>query len=373
MIIGVPKEIKNNENRVSVTPEGAKVLTARKHQVIVEKNAGLGSGFQDQEYKEAGAIIEADTAKLFAESDMIIKVKEPLPEEYDLFKNGQILYTYLHLAAEEELTELLIQKNIVSIAYETVELKDGSLPLLTPMSEVAGRLSAQEGAKYLEKPMGGRGVLLGGVPGVPPAKAVVIGGGTVGLNSAKMLKGLGADVTILDIDAAQLRYIDDIFSGIIKTRISNSANIHDELRKADLVIGAVLIHGAKAPKLVTKEMIKDMKDGSVIVDVAIDQGGCVEGAYPTTHDDPVYIKQGVVHYSVANMPGSVARTATLALTNVTLPYAVEIAEKGYKKALLENKALLKGLNVYQGKITYKSVAEAFAYECYDPAELLKEN
>jgi len=373
MIIGVPKEIKNNENRVSLTPEGAKILASKRHEVVIEKGAGLGSGFSDQEYIEAGAKIEEDAAELFVNSDMIIKVKEPIPAEYELLKEGQILYTYLHLAAEKSLTNLLMEKNIVSIAYETVELEDGTLPLLTPMSEVAGRLSAQEGAKFLEKPMGGLGVLLGGVPGVPPAKAVVIGGGSVGLNAAKMLKGLGADVTILDISASQLRYIEDIFGGSIKTRMSNSANIHDEVKKADLVIGAVLIHGAKAPKLVTEEMIKDMQDGAVIVDVAIDQGGCVEGAHPTTHDDPVYIKDGVVHYSVANMPGSVARTATLALTNVTLPYAVEIADKGYKNALLENPALLKGLNIYKGKITYKSVADAFDYKCYDPVELLKSN
>lgn len=341
------------------------------HKVIIEKDGGVGSGFSNEEYIKAGAKIETEVDKLFADSDMIMKVKEPLAEEYDRFEEGQILYTYLHLAAEEKLTEALIEKNVVSIAYETVELEDYSLPLLTPMSEVAGRLATQEGAKYLEKPKGGRGVLLGGVPGVTPAKVVVIGGGIVGINAAKMAKGLGADVTIMDIDAKQMRYLDDIFGGNIKTRMSNRANIYDEIIEADLVIGAVLIPGAKAPNLVTEEMITDMKEGAVIVDVAIDQGGCVETTYPTTHDKPVFIKHGVVHYSVANMPGAVARTSTLALTNVTLPYAVEIANKGYKKALLENPALLKGLNVYNGKVTYEPVAEEFEYDYYDPIEMLK--
>ncbi|MTI61348.1 MAG: alanine dehydrogenase [Firmicutes bacterium] len=370
MIIGVPKEIKNNENRVAITPAGVEVLVGEGHEVIIEKSAGIGSGLADKDYSKSGASIEVDKKKLFLNSDMIMKVKEPLAEEYTLFKEGQILYTYLHLAAEEELTKALVKRKVVSIAYETVELEDGSLPLLTPMSEVAGRLAAQEGAKFLEKPKGGCGILLGGVPGVIPAKVVVIGGGIVGINAAKMAKGLGADVTIMDINAAQLRYLDDIFQGNVKTRMSNKYNIYDEVTKADLVIGAVLIPGSKAPHLVTEDMIKDMKEGAVIVDVAIDQGGCVETTYPTTHDDPVFITHGVVHYSVANMPGAVARTSTYALTNVTLPYAVLIANKGYKDALLDEPALLKGLNVYDGKVTYKAVAEDLGYKYYDPEELL---
>ncbi|OEG62545.1 MAG: alanine dehydrogenase [Halanaerobium sp. MDAL1] len=370
MIIGVPAEIKNNENRVGITPSGVEALVSEGHDVIIEEDAGLGSGISNSDYTEAGAEIEANKEKLFSNSDMIMKVKEPLPEEYDLFKEGQILYTYLHLAAEKELTEALIERNVVSIAYETVELEDNSLPLLTPMSEVAGKLAAQEGAKFLEKPKGGRGVLLGGVPGVTPAKVVVIGGGIVGANAAKMAKGLGADVTIMDVDPAKMRYLDDIFRGEIKTRMSNKYNIYEEIIEADLVVGAVLIPGDKAPHLVTEDMIKDMKKGAVIVDVAIDQGGCVETTYPTTHDDPVFTKHGVVHYSVANMPGAVARTSTYALTNVTLPYAIDIANKGYKQALLEDEALLKGLNTYKGKITYKAVAETYDLEYYDPKELL---
>ncbi|GAB6137203.1 alanine dehydrogenase [Halanaerobaculum tunisiense] len=372
MIIGVPAEIKNNENRVGITPPGVEALTGEGHEVIIEKEAGVGIGILDEDYVEAGAKIEADKEKLFADSDMIMKVKEPLPEEYDLFKEGQILYTYLHLAAEEELTKILREKNIVSIAYETVELEDGSLPLLTPMSEVAGRLATQEGAKFLEKPKGGRGVLLGGVPGVSPAKVVVIGGGIVGVNAAKMAHGLGADVTIMDVDPAQMRYLDDIFHGDVKTRMSNKYNIYEEVTEADLVVGAVLIPGAKAPSLVTEDMIKDMKEGAVITDVAIDQGGCVETTYPTTHDDPVFTKHGVVHYSVANMPGAVARTSTYALTNVTLPYAIDLANKGYKDALLDDPALLKGLNVYEGKVTYKGVAEVYDLDCYDAQKLLEE-
>ncbi|GAB6137191.1 alanine dehydrogenase [Halanaerobaculum tunisiense] len=372
MIIGVPAEIKNNENRVGITPPGVEALTGEGHEVIIEKEAGVGIGILDEDYVEAGAKIEADKEKLFADSDMIMKVKEPLPEEYDLFKEGQILYTYLHLAAEEELTDALREKNVVSIAYETVELEDGSLPLLTPMSEVAGRLATQEGAKFLEKPKGGRGVLLGGVPGVSPAKVVVIGGGIVGVNAAKMAHGLGADVTIMDIDPARMRHLDDIFHGDVKTRMSNKYNIYEEVTEADLVVGAVLIPGAKAPSLVTEDMIKDMKEGAVITDVAIDQGGCVETTYPTTHDDPVFTKHGVVHYSVANMPGAVARTSTYALTNATLPYAIDLANKGYKDALLDDPALLKGLNVYEGKVTYKGVAEVYDLDCYDAKELLEE-
>lgn len=373
MIIGIPKEIKNNENRVAITAAGVKALTDAGHEVIIEEGAGLGSGIKDEDYLAAGAAAMVPVAKdVFARADMIIKVKEPLPEEYDYFKNGQILFTYLHLAAEEELTKALIEKGVISIAYETVQLEDGSLPLLTPMSEVAGRLAAQAGACFLEKPHGGAGVLLGGVPGVKPAKVVVIGGGVVGINSAKMALGLGADVTILDINANQMRYLDDIFHGNIKTVMSNPYHIAEEVEDADLVIGAVLIPGAKAPHLVTEDMIKEMKPGSVLVDVAIDQGGCVETTYPTTHDDPVFEKHEVIHYSVANMPGAVPRTSTYALTNVTLPYALELANKGFLKAIKENKALALGLNVYDGKVIYKAVAEAFDMDYYPLEKVLSE-
>lgn len=370
MIIGVPKEIKNNENRIAIVPSGVEALTNAGHDVIIEKNGGVGSGISDEQYIEAGAEM-IDTAKeVFAKADMIMKVKEPLPEEYEYFKEGQILYTYLHLAAEKELTEALKEKGVVSIAYETIQLDDGSLPLLTPMSEVAGRLATQEGARFLEKPQGGSGTLLGGVPGVNPGKVVVIGGGIVGLNATKMAVGLGADVTIMDIDPQRMRELDDIFRGEVKTVMSNKYNIMEEIKDADLVVGAVLIPGAKAPHLVTEDMIKEMKEGSVITDVAIDQGGCVETTYPTTHDDPVFTKHGVVHYSVANMPGAVARTSTFALTNSTLPYALDLANKGYKKALLEDDALAKGLNVYEGNITYKAVADAFDMEYTPLSEVL---
>lgn len=367
MIIGVPKEIKNNENRVAIVPSGVEALTNAGHEVVIEKSAGVGSGISDDDYVNAGAKMFEGPKAVFDEADMIMKVKEPLPEEYGYFKEGQILYTYLHLAAEKELTEALREKNVVSIAYETIQLDDGSLPLLTPMSEVAGRLATQEGARFLEKPQGGSGTLLGGVPGVNPGKVVVIGGGIVGLNATKMAVGLGADVTIMDIDPQRMRELDDIFRGEVKTVMSNKYNIQEEIKDADLVVGGVLIPGAKAPHLVTEDMIKEMKEGSVIVDVAIDQGGCIETTYPTTHDDPVFEKHGVVHYSVANMPGAVARTSTFALTNSTFPYALDLANKGYKKALLDDKALAKGLNVYEGDITYKAVADAFDEE-YTPLE-----
>jgi alanine dehydrogenase len=302
---------------------------------------------------------------------MIVKVKEPLAQEFALLKEKQILFTYLHLAAAKDLTLELMRKNIVSIAYETVEKSDRSLPLLVPMSEVAGRLATQEGTIYLKKHEGGRGILLGGVPSVAPAKIVIIGGGIVGINAAKIAVGFGADVTILDLDATQMRYIDDIFNGRVKTMMSNKYNIYNEVVNADLVVGAVLIAGAKAPHLVTENMIQNMKPGSVIVDVAIDQGGCVETTYPTSHSEPVFTKHGVIHYSVANMPGAVPRTSTYALTNVTLPYILKIANKGYKKAMLSDESLLKGLNVYKGKVTYKAVADAFGLEYAKPTELLK--
>lgn len=370
MKIGIPKEVKNNENRVAITPAGVKGLIDNGHKVFIEKNAGIGSGIADQEYIEAGADILEEAAEVFAESEMIIKVKEPLEEEYEYFKPGQILFTYLHLAADEGLTKALMEKEVVSIAYETIQLEDGSLPLLIPMSEVAGRLAVQAGACFLEKPKGGKGVLLGGVPGVKPGKVVILGGGTVGINSAKMAIGLGADVSILDVNARQMRYLDDIFQGRVKTIMSNSYHIIEEIKDADLVVGAVLIPGAKAPYLITEEMLKEMQAGSVIADVAIDQGGCIETTYPTTHDDPVFVKGGIIHYCVANMPGAVPRTSTYALTNVTLPYALELANKGYKKALKENAYLAQGLNVYDGKITYKAVADAFDMDYFEAGGLL---
>lgn len=372
MIIAVPKEIKNNENRVALTAAGTEILKKANHQVLIEKNAGQGSGISDQDYKKAGAEIVADKKELFNRAEMIIKVKEPLEEEYNLFKKGQILFTYLHLAADEELTEALKEKGVTAIAYETVQSQDGELPLLTPMSEVAGRLSVQAAASFLEKPKGGSGVLLGGVPGVKPAKVVVIGGGIVGRNAAKIALGMGADVTIMDIKQSTMRYIDDTFSCGIKTIMSNQSHVAEEVREADVVIGAVLIPGAKAPNLVTEEMIKTMRAGSVVVDVAIDQGGCIEGTYPTTHDDPVFRKHGVIHYSVANMPGAVARTSTFALTNATLPYIKKLAAQGYKKAMLEDYSLALGLNVYQGEIICQAVAETFEQEYKELDQLLKE-
>ncbi len=359
MIIGVPKEIKNNENRVGITPAGVVALVNAGQAVVVEKAAGMGSGITDADYMEAGAQILDTAEAVYAQADMIIKVKEPLAPEYNFFKKGQILYTYLHLAPEPELTHALMEKEVVSIAYETVQLPNGHLPLLTPMSEVAGRMSVQIGAHYLEKPQGGRGVLLGGVPGVEPGVVVVVGGGIVGTNAAKVAVGMGARVTVIEKNPDRLRELDDLFMGRVKTMMSNAYNIQKEVAKADLLVGAVLIPGARAPRLVTEEMVKQMKAGSVIVDVAIDQGGSIETIdRVTTHSDPIYVKHGVVHYSVANMPGAVARTSTFALTNVTIPYAVEIANKGWKKAILENPALAKGVNVVNGKITYEAVAQA---------------
>ncbi len=368
MRIGVPTEIKNNENRVAITPAGVHAMISHGHEVFIQKGAGLGSGITDEAYTAVGAKI-LDTAKdIFDTADMIIKVKEPLPEEYPLFKEGQILFTYLHLAPEPELTKALLEKKVVGIAYETVQLANKSLPLLTPMSEVAGRMSVQIGAQFLEKPKGGAGILMGGVPGVPPAEVVIIGGGIVGTNAAKMAVGMGADVTILDLSADRLRYLDDIFAGRVKTLMSNAFNIAESVKKADLLIGCVLIPGAKTPRLVTEEMVKTMKPGSVIVDVAIDQGGSIETIdRVTTHSDPVFEKHGVLHYSVANIPGAVARTSTFALTNVTLPYALKIADKGYLQAVKEDPALAKGVNVVDGRCTYKAVAEAHNI-AYTPLE-----
>ncbi|THE13278.1 alanine dehydrogenase [Bacillus timonensis] len=358
MRIGVPKEIKNNENRVALTPAGVSQLVQHNHAVFIETGAGNNSGFFDELYMEAGAIIVQSAADAWA-CDMVIKVKEPIQEEYQYFYDGLILFTYLHLAADRELTQALMQKNVVAIAYETVQLEDRSLPLLTPMSEVAGRMATQIGATFLEKTKGGKGVLLGGVPGVSRGKVTIIGGGVVGMNAAKIAVGLGAQVSILDVSSTRLRELDDIFGNSISTLMSNPYTIGQAVAESDLVIGAVLIPGAKAPKLVTAEMVRLMEEGSVIVDVAIDQGGIFETAtHVTTHANPTYTKHGVVHYAVGNMPGAVPRTSTMALTNVTVPYILQIANKGYERAFAENKALQKGLNVIGGKIVYEGVAKA---------------
>lgn len=370
MIIGVPKEIKNNENRVAIVPAGVNALVKSGHKVIVEKSAGLGSGISDEEYSSAGAQISNDKTILFKESDIIVKVKEPLESEYDLFKEGQILYTYLHLACNRSLTDHLLKKKVTGIGYETVQLANGTLPLLAPMSEVAGKMSIQIGAYLLQKYNGGSGVLLGGVPGVLPGEVLIIGGGVVGINAAKVSAGLGARVTVMDINKNRLSYLDDVFMGKISTLICNEYNTAEMIKKADLLIGAVLLPGAKAPRIATEEMVKTMKKGSVIVDVAIDQGGSIETIdRVTTHDNPCYEKHGVIHYSVANIPGAVPRTSTYALTSVTLPYLLDIANKGAAKALLTDKALMAGLNTYDGHLTCKGVAESFNLQ-YIPAETL---
>ncbi len=373
MQIGVPKEIKNNENRVAMTPSGVVHLVRSGHPVFIETNAGMGSGFTDEEYSTAGATIVSTAAEAWAK-DMVMKVKEPIASEYGYFRKGLILFTYLHLAPEPELTEALIRNHVISIAYETVQLPNGSLPLLTPMSEVAGRMSTQIGAQFLEKPHGGKGILLGGTPGVKRGKVTIIGGGVAGTNAAKIATGIGAEVTILDLSQERLGQLDDIFGSMVTTLMSNPYNIARTVKESDLVIGAVLIPGAKAPKLITEEMIRSMEPGSVVVDIAIDQGGIIETTDRiTTHDNPVYVKHGVLHYAVANMPGAVPRTSTLALTNVTVPYAVQVANKGYKKACLENEALLKGLNTLDGYVTYKAVADAQKLEYKDAYRLLTGN
>lgn len=359
MIIGVPKEIKNSENRVALTPGGAADLIKCGNKIFVQVSAGEGSGFSDQEYIAAGAQILATIEDVYSKSEMIIKVKEPVESEYDLIREGQLIYTYFHFASSEKLTRAMIRRKAVCLAYETVELDDRSLPLLIPMSEVAGRMSIQEGAKYLEKIFGGRGILLGGVPGVLPAKILIIGGGIVGTEAAKMAAGLGADVTIMDVSLKRLRYLDDIMPSNVKTMMSNDYNIRQQVKVSDLIIGAVLIPGTRAPFLVTKDMLQTMNPGTVIVDVAVDQGGCIETTVPTTHHEPTYIVDNIIHYTVANMPGAVPRTSTIALTNATLPYAIQLATKGWKKACKENKALKKGLNIVDGKVVYKGVAEAF--------------
>lgn len=362
MKVGILKEIKVLEKRVCMVPSGAATMIANGHEVVVETMAGAGAGYPDAEYVAAGATIAETPAQVYADCDMVMHVKEPQPSEYDMIREDQIVFTYLHLAADEEQTRGLIKAKSINIAYETIEKEDGSLPLLVPMSEVAGRMAAQEGAKYLEMPEGGRGVLFGGVKGVAPATVVVIGGGVVGINAAKMACGLGAQVYMLDTNLERLAYLDDVMPANCFPVMSNPAILKEYVTKADVVIGAVLIPGAKAPKLVTREMIAEMKDGAVVVDVAIDQGGCFETSKATTHADPTYVVDGVVHYCVANMPGAVARTSTAALTNATLPYAVEIANKGWKKAMQENKEIALGANVIQGKVTYEAVAEAFGLE-----------
>lgn len=364
MLIGVPKEIKTNENRVALLPVGASILIQNGHKVIVETNAGKGSGFSDEDYKAVGAEIANTPKEIFSSADMIMKVKEPINDEYSMIREGQIVFTYFHFAASKELTEAMMKNKCIAIAYETVQKADRSLPLLIPMSEVAGRMAPQEGAKYLEKSMGGRGVLLGGVPGTGPAEVMVLGGGVVGTNAAKIAAGFGARVTIFDNNLYRLRYLDDVMPRNVMTAMSNEYYIRAALPKADLVIGAVLIPGAKAPKLVTREMLGLMKEASVIVDVSVDQGGCIETCKPTTHENPTYFVDGILHYCVANMPGAVPHTSTLALTNATLPYAVEIANKGFEKAFKTNSEIKLGLNVIDGKIVYEGVAEAFGFEYY---------
>ena len=362
MIIGVPKEIKNNENRVALTPAGVAEFKKHGHVIYVQASAGENSGFNDSAYANAGAIILPTIEAVYDIAEMIVKVKEPIASEYPLIKKDQLLFTYFHFASSEALTKAMIERDAVCLAYETVEKSDRSLPLLVPMSEVAGRMSIQEGAKYLEKPMQGKGILLGGVPGVNPAKVVVLGGGIVGTQAAKMAAGLGAKVTIMDVSLARLRQLSDIMPANVETMISNEYNVRNAIKTADLVIGGVLIPGAKAPKLITRDMLPSMKKGAVIVDVAIDQGGCFETSKPTTHAEPCYEVDGVVHYCVANMPGAVPYTSTLALTNATLPYAVQLANKGWKKACADSNELKLGLNVINGKVVYKGVAEAFNLE-----------
>lgn len=367
MKIGVPKEIKNNEYRVAMTPAGVMTLTSVGHEVLIEAGAGLGSSFMDEDYANAGAVI-VETAAEAWNVDMVMKVKEPLESEFIYFREGLILFTYLHLAPEPELTKALLDKKVVGIAYETVQMPNRSLPLLTPMSEVAGKMATQIGAQYLEKHGGGKGILLGGVSGVPRAKVTVIGGGIAGTNAAKIAVGMGADVTIIDVSAERLRQLEDLFGRDVQTLMSNPFNIADSVRTSDLVIGAVLIPGAKAPKLVTEEMIKTMQPGSVVIDIAIDQGGIFETSdRVTTHDDPIYVKHGVVHYAVANMPGAVPRTSTIALTNNTVPYALEIANKGYLQACLKHKSLMYGLNTINGELVYKAIGDAQGL-LYTPVE-----
>jgi len=359
MIIGVPKEIKSNENRIALVPAGADALVHAGHTVLVERDAGVGSGFEDESYVAAGATIVDQAADVWSKAEMIMKVKEPIDSEWPLMRRDQLIFTYFHFAASESLTKAVMESGCVAIAYETVQLSTGELPLLTPMSEVAGRMAVQEGAKYLEKTFGGRGILVGGVPGVEPAAVVILGGGIVGTNAARMAAGLGAHVVILDVSLDRLRYLADVMPANVTTLYSNRANILQQISKADIVIGAVLLPGAKAPNLIRREDLTHMPAGSVIVDVAVDQGGCVETIHATTHDNPIYVVDGVIHYGVANMPGAVSRTSTLALTNATFPYAMKLAANGWRAACKADRALELGLNVVSGEVTYPGVAEAF--------------
>lgn len=361
MIVGIPKEIKNNESRVSMTPAGVFEFVKNNHTIYVQSKAGEGSGFFDEDYIAAGATILNTIEEVYAVSEMIVKVKEPISSEYKLVKKGQILFTYFHFASSEPLTKAMIEAKAICIAYETVEDNEGTLPLLTPMSEVAGRLAIQQGAKYLEKPVKGRGVLLGGVPGVAPGKVLVLGAGVVGIQAAKMAAGLGAHVTIMDINMKRLRYVNDVMPPHVVTEFSNEFNIRKHIKTHDLIIGGILLKGAKAPNLITRDMLKEMRPGTVIVDVAVDQGGCIETTKPTTHEDPVYIIDDIVHYTVANMPGAVPHTSTVALTNVTLPYALKLANEGWEAACEKDKSLQKGLNIMSGKIVYKEIKDAFEW------------
>lgn len=365
MIVGVPKEIKNKENRVGMVIAGVRALTQSGHKVLVQHNAGTGAGVSDEDYRKAGAVIVEAAKEIYDKSDMIVKVKEPLPEEYALLREGQILYTYLHLAADERLTKALMERKIVGIAYETIQPSDGSLPLLAPMSAVAGRMATQIGATYLQHDHGGKGMLLGGVTGVERAKVVILGGGVVGVNAAKMAVGLGARVTIMDVNVHRLEYLSDIFRNEVTTLYSNNEQIERSVTTADLVIGSVLVPGAKAPKLVTREMVSRMQSGGVIIDVAVDQGGSVETCRPTSHEHPTYTVDGIIHYAVPNMPGAVPRTSTYALTNVTLKYAQMIANLGWKEAITRDEALRKGVNILNGKVTYKQVADDLGLN-YEP-------
>jgi alanine dehydrogenase len=370
MIIGVPKEIKTNENRIALVPAGAEAFAAAGHSVLVEQSAGIGSGFPDEAYTAVGAEIVGTADEVWKRAEMIMKVKEPIAPEWPRMRKGQVIYTYFHFAAVEDLTRAVIDSGAIAVAYETVQLPSGELPLLTPMSEVAGRMSVQEGAKYLEKVFGGSGILLGGVPGVAPGEVVIIGGGVVGINAAKMAAGLGAHVTILDISLDRLRYLDDVLPANVDTAFSNRYNILEAIARADLVVGAVLLPGAKAPNLIKRDDLKRMKPGSVIVDVAVDQGGCVETIKPTTHEKPTYFVDGILHYGVANMPGGVPRTSTLALTNATLPYALRLARDGWKTACRNDRALQLGLNVVGGKVVYPGVAEAFGLPLVEVGQVL---
>ncbi len=370
MIVGVPTEIKTAEHRVALVPAGVESLVGDGHTVLVEQGAGLGSGFSDEAYRGAGATISPRAADIWLKAEMIIKVKEPVEHEWPCMRKGQVVFTYFHFAASESLTRAVIDSGIVAMAYETVQLPAGELPLLIPMSEVAGRMAVQDGAKYLEKANGGSGILLGGVPGVLPAEVLIIGGGVVGTHAAKMAAGLGAHVTLLDLSLDRLRYLADVLPPNVDLLYSNRLNLIEQLGKADLVIGAVLLPGAKAPKLVRRADLKLMKPGSVIVDVAVDQGGCIETIHPTTHENPTYVVDGIIHYGVANMPGGVPRTSTLALTNATFPYAKRLARNGWKKACKEDPALLLGLNVVEGKVVYPAVAEAFGLPLTDPKMLV---